>query len=196
MQCSIIIAKELISTPLGLMISGFIGNELCLLKFIHNKNIKKISISSNNIHKYIPPTLIKTHKIHVQNLEKWPFFLNLTHQIKEYFEGKRKKFEINFTLIGTAFQKKVWNTLSNLDYGKVISYKELAIKLGDIKLCRAVAQANANNKLAIIIPCHRVINSNGKLGGYSAGIWRKQKLLELEMKNITINGGGFLPQSF
>jgi methylated-DNA-[protein]-cysteine S-methyltransferase len=107
---------------------------------------------------------------------------NVFKQLKEYFNWERKEFDIPLDLRGTDFQKEVWKELRNIPYGKTISYKELAIKMGGETKSRAVGQANALNPAPIIIPCHRVINADGKLGGYSCGLDVKEKLLELEGK--------------
>lgn len=102
------------------------------------------------------------------------------HQLTEYFEGRRKEFTLTLQLEGTEFQKKVWNELLNIPYGKTLSYLELSKKLGDVKAIRAVASANGKNPLWIIVPCHRVIGSNGDLIGYAGGLHRKKWLLEHE----------------
>lgn len=104
-------------------------------------------------------------------------------QLEEYFDGERKAFDIPIKLMGTEFQKKVWNELLKIPYGKTVSYKDIAIKIGKPKACRAVGMANHNNPILIIIPCHRVINENNKLGGYALGLDLKRKLLELEKEN-------------
>ncbi len=104
-------------------------------------------------------------------------------QLEEYFDGRRKEFEIPLKLIGTEFQKKVWNELLKIPYGETVSYKDIAIKIGNPKACRAVGMANHNNPILIIVPCHRVINENKKLGGYALGLDLKRRLLELEKEN-------------
>lgn len=101
-------------------------------------------------------------------------------QLHEYFDSKRKGFDIKLNPEGTAFQKKVWNQLLEIPYGKTISYLDLSKQLGDVKAIRAVANANAKNPIWIIIPCHRVIGSDGSLTGYAGGLNRKQWLLEHE----------------
>ena len=101
-------------------------------------------------------------------------------QLQEYFDGKRKDFDIKLNPEGTDFQKKVWNQLLEIPYGKTLSYLELSKQLGDVKAIRAVANANAKNPIWIIIPCHRVIGSDGSLTGYAGGLNRKQWLLEHE----------------
>lgn len=101
-------------------------------------------------------------------------------EISEYLEGSRKVFTLKYRLGGTAFQKRVWQELCNIPYGEVISYQELATRIGNEKASRAVGSANHRNPLPIIIPCHRVIGKNNKLVGYAGGIDIKAKLLEIE----------------
>ena len=101
-------------------------------------------------------------------------------QLNEYFEGTRKAFNIKLNANGTDFQKRVWNQLEETPYGKTTSYLELSKQLGDVKAIRAVANANGKNPLWIIVPCHRVIGSNGSLTGYAGGLHRKKWLLEHE----------------
>jgi methylated-DNA-[protein]-cysteine S-methyltransferase len=101
-------------------------------------------------------------------------------QIREYFDGKRTQFDVKLNPVGTEFQKKVWDELLQIPFGKTISYLELSKKLGDPKAIRAVAAANGKNPLWIIIPCHRVIGTDGSLTGYAGGLWRKKWLLEHE----------------
>lgn len=101
-------------------------------------------------------------------------------QLDEYFKGNRKSFNLRFEIHGTDFQKKVWNTLLEIPYGKTISYMELAEKIGYKKAIRAVGNANGKNKINIFIPCHRVIGSNENLRGYSGGLSRKKWLLDHE----------------
>lgn len=106
-------------------------------------------------------------------------------QLDGYFKGKRKTFSLPLLLIGTEFQKKVWNMLSKIPYGEIISYKSLAQSIGHSKAYRAVGTANAKNNFPIIIPCHRVISANGRLGGYALGLDVKIKLLGLEKVPLT-----------
>ncbi|MCB0383066.1 MAG: methylated-DNA--[protein]-cysteine S-methyltransferase [Psychroserpens sp.] len=101
-------------------------------------------------------------------------------QLQEYFKGSRTEFDLSLNPQGTDFQKRVWNQLQQIPYGKTVSYLELSKHLGDIKAIRAVANANGKNPLWIIIPCHRVIGSDGSLTGYAGGLYRKQWLLEHE----------------
>lgn len=102
------------------------------------------------------------------------------YQFKEYFEGSRKEFDLKLNPSGTDFQKKVWDALLEIPFGKTISYLELSKRLGDVKAIRAVASANGKNPLWIVVPCHRVIGTNGDLTGYAGGLHRKKWLLEHE----------------
>ncbi|MGB5819964.1 MAG: methylated-DNA--[protein]-cysteine S-methyltransferase [Saonia sp.] len=102
------------------------------------------------------------------------------YQLQEYFEGQRQGFSLVINPQGTDFQKKVWTALQDIPYGKTVSYLELSKKLGDVKAIRAVAAANGKNPLWIVVPCHRVIGSDGSLVGYAGGLGRKKWLLEHE----------------
>lgn len=101
-------------------------------------------------------------------------------QLNDYFNGNRTDFDLKLNPKGTEFQQKVWQELLQIPYGKTTSYLELSKKLGDVKAIRAVASANGKNPLWIVVPCHRVIGSDGSLTGYAGGLWRKQWLLEHE----------------
>lgn len=105
-------------------------------------------------------------------------------QLNDYFNGKRKSFNLELDVEGTEFQKKVWNELLKIPFGKTVSYNDIAKKLGDKEAVRAVGHANGKNPIAIIIPCHRVIGSDGKLVGYAGGLWRKKWLLNFENKDV------------
>lgn len=101
-------------------------------------------------------------------------------QLNEYFEGKRTHFTFKLNPQGTEFQQKVWKGLLEIPFGKTMTYMELSKKLGDVKAIRAVASANGKNPLWIVVPCHRVIGTDGSLTGYAGGLWRKKWLLEHE----------------
>lgn len=101
-------------------------------------------------------------------------------QLQDYFNGKRHDFNFKINPKGTEFQRKVWNELLNIPFGKTLSYLDLSKKLGDVKAIRAVASANGKNPLWIVVPCHRVIGTDGSLTGYAGGLWRKKWLLEHE----------------
>ncbi len=105
-------------------------------------------------------------------------------QLEEYFSGIRKEFGLKLNPEGTEFQKKVWNELLNVPFGKTNSYLDLSKKLGDANAVRAVGNANGSNPISIIIPCHRIIGNNGKLVGYGGGLWRKEWLINHEKEII------------
>jgi methylated-DNA-[protein]-cysteine S-methyltransferase len=109
-----------------------------------------------------------------------PLLDQTRRELAEYFAGARRRFEVPLSFPGTPFQERVWTVLCTIGYGERISYLEESRRVGDEKAIRAVAQANGQNPIAILVPCHRVINSDGKLGGYGGGLLRKQFLLDLE----------------
>ncbi|HTQ28295.1 MAG TPA: methylated-DNA--[protein]-cysteine S-methyltransferase [Puia sp.] len=111
-----------------------------------------------------------------------PILIQCVEQLIQYFHGERRVFEFPVHQDGTDFQKKVWDELIGIPYGKTISYLELSRRLGDPKAIRAAASANGKNNIAIVVPCHRVIGSKNDLVGYGGGIWRKKWLLEHEAK--------------
>ena len=139
---------------------------------VSNNGIREILIN----HKSNSDDLARTTRIPCDD----PKVVIVFKQLKEYFIRQRKMFDLPSEIIGTDFQKKVWDELKKIPYGETISYGELANRLGDKNLMRAVAAANGANPIPIIIPCHRVIGADGSLTGYGGGLDVKQKLLELE----------------
>ncbi|SMD34944.1 AraC family transcriptional regulator, regulatory protein of adaptative response / methylated-DNA-[protein]-cysteine methyltransferase [Reichenbachiella faecimaris] len=166
-----VISVTRIPTPLGPMIAGATDNGICLLEFTDRRMIET---QVERLRKYLKAELIPGQS---------PFFETLTLELNQYFEGKLQQFTVPLETPGTEFQQKVWKVLQDIPYGKTRSYKEQAIAINNLKAIRAVATANGDNRIAIIIPCHRVIGSDGSMTGYGGGVWRKQKLLELERKN-------------
>lgn len=144
-----------INSPLG--ITKIVGDEI---------GIAVISVSevgANEISETIPEVL-----------------QDAVSQLQEYFEGKRTDFDLKLNPKGTEFQQKVWKSLLEIPYGKTVSYMDQTKKLGDVKAIRAVASANGKNPLWIVVPCHRVIGTNGSLTGYAGGLSRKKWLIEHE----------------
>lgn len=113
-----------------------------------------------------------------------PLLMTAFRQLNEYFEGERRAFDLPLSLAGTPFQLSVWKALQTIPYGETRSYRDIAIQVGNPKAFRAVGSANHHNPIAIIIPCHRVIASDGSLGGFGGGLPVKTFLLELEQKNL------------
>lgn len=118
------------------------------------------------------------------NIEETDLIKECFNQLKEYFEGNRRAFDLPLETRGTEFQKKVWDELLKIPYGETKSYKDIAIAIGNEKACRAIGMANNKNHIPIIIPCHRVIGSNGKLVGYAGGLNVKEKLLNIENLDV------------
>lgn len=143
----------------------FINSPLGITKIVGDENgISEISVTSEG-------AISETIPIELQEA---------VSQLGDYFDGKRKDFNFKLNPKGTDFQQKVWQELLHIPFGKTISYLDLSKKLGDVKAIRAVASANGKNPLWIIIPCHRVIGTDGSLTGYAGGLWRKKWLLEHE----------------
>lgn len=163
-----VIDLKRIETPLGTMIACADENGICMLEF---SDRKALPTELKEISKHFNANIVQGENPHFNTLEK---------ELSEYFEGNRKEFTVSLSPVGTEFQKNVWEVLRKIPYGTTRSYQDQAKILGNPKAVRAVANANGLNKISIIIPCHRVIGSDGKLTGYGGGIWRKQKLLELE----------------
>lgn len=115
-------------------------------------------------------------------MPKHPLIVRTKKELKEYFAGKRRKFTVPLAAEGTVFQKKAWSVLRKISYGKTMSYSEQAGRLGKQSAVRAVGSANGKNPIPIIVPCHRVVTKDGKLGGYAGGLSIKMKLLALEQR--------------
>jgi len=165
---------EYYKSPFGELILGAFENKLCICDWRHRK-------MRNSIDKSLKTSL---NADFIE--EKTSVVENTISQLDEYFNGKRKEFKIPLILIGSDFQKRVWNELLQIPYGKTESYHGLSKKLGDEKAIRAVAAANGANQISIIVPCHRIVGRNGKLVGYAGGLPVKMKLLNIE--NAIING--------
>ncbi|WP_311195388.1 methylated-DNA--[protein]-cysteine S-methyltransferase [Kaistella sp. 97-N-M2] len=163
-----IIDLKRIETPVGTMYAAAIEEGICMLEFTDRKMLET---EFKDLAKSLNATIVLGENPHFQTLEK---------ELSEYFIGERTRFSVPLSPVGTAFQKSVWKALMEIPYGETWTYRKQSEFLGDAKKVRAVANANGMNKISIIIPCHRVIGSNGTLTGYGGGIWRKQKLLELE----------------
>jgi len=155
-------------SPYGELILGSFENELCLCDWKYRK--QRDLIDSRIL------TGLKAQFITFETN-----IIQLTmQQLDEYFAGKRQIFEIPLFFVGSKFQKSVWQTLMEIPYGETHTYLTLSKELGNEKAIRAVANANGANAISIIVPCHRIIGSNGSLVGYAGGLNTKKKLLELE----------------
>ncbi len=151
-------------SPLGIIIAAANNMGIILVSF----NDSELKAESINAH---------SENIAINHLEM------LRIQLKEYFSGKRKVFELALQPTGTSFQQKVWSELQNIPFGETRSYQQQTNRMGNPKAIRAVASANGKNPIAIVIPCHRIIGSDGSLTGYAGGLWRKKWLLDHEAKH-------------
>lgn len=154
-----------IDSPVGVLCAGASAEALHLLEFteatsaVHSAESAPASIEDPSATRILEQT---------------------RRELAEYFAGTRQAFEVPLRFAGTPFQERVWTVLRGITYGERLSYLEESRRVGDVKAIRAVAQANGQNPLAIVIPCHRVINASGQLGGFGGGLLRKQYLLDLE----------------
>ena len=155
-------------TPLGAMVAVAGDDGLHLLEFADRRMLETQlgRLRRRSAVAFVPGT--------------HPVLDQTAHELDEYFDRKRRRFEVKLAAEGTPFQMMVWKELRRIPYGKTLSYAELARAIGQPAAVRAVAHANGDNPIAILTPCHRVIGSDGKLTGYGGGLWRKQRLLELE----------------
>ncbi len=160
-----------ILTPLGPMLAASVGSGICLLEFTDRRMLETELM---DLQKRFKASIITAESGHI---------IQLRQELNEYFDGKRQQFTLPLELVGTDFQQNVWKQLLNIPYGETRSYTQQAKSMGNPKSVRAVAAANGANKIAIVIPCHRVIGSDGSLTGYAGGLPRKQHLLELEARN-------------
>jgi AraC family transcriptional regulator of adaptative response/methylated-DNA-[protein]-cysteine methyltransferase len=165
------ILVERLLTPLGPMIAATTGRGICMFEFADRRMLETQFERMRRIFRC--PFALGSH----------PFLEQLKSEVKEYFDGTRKAFRLPLDLQGTPFQSKVWNRLLEIAYGKTMSYEALARSIGSHNGQRAVGRANGDNRVAIIVPCHRVIRSDGELCGYGGGLWRKQWLLDHERQS-------------
>lgn len=163
-------------TPLGPMIAIANEEELYLLEFVDRRGLEK---EIEALRRKAKTAIIPGHSRPIKSIEK---------ELELYFKGTLTEFKTPLFLLGSAFQKGVWEELIKIPPGETHSYSELAHAIGKPTACRAVARANGANQIAIVIPCHRVINTNGELGGYGGGLTRKQWLIKHE-KKISLKRG-------
>lgn len=154
-------------SPLGPLVAGATDEGVCLLEFSDRRMLEG---QLETLRRRVGPVLPGTH----------PLLDQLQSELAEYFAGSRQDFAVPLSYPGTPFQVKVWNALREIPYGETRSYETLAWSVGTPRAHRAVGHANGQNRIAIIIPCHRVVRKDGTLGGYGGGKWRKQLLLDLE----------------
>jgi len=162
------LVQSQIATPLGLMVAIANKDALYLLEFVDGRGVDR---EIERLQQQTKSTIIHGTTAPLVSIEQ---------ELQAWFDGTLKVFKTPWLLMGSPFQQEVWNALCHIPYGETRSYLEQAMSIGRPSACRAVANANGANQLAIIIPCHRIINSNGALGGYGGGIARKQWLIKHE----------------
>lgn len=157
-----------LESPVGPLIAGANSQGVCLVEFTDRRMLEA---QFNTLKKLFSCAIVPGENAHLIQLKK---------ELQAYFAGGLKQFSVSLVYPGTPFQVRVWNELLCIPYGETRSYEDLARRVGSPDGQRAVGRANGTNRIAIVIPCHRVVNKDGKLGGYGGGLWRKQYLLDLE----------------
>jgi AraC family transcriptional regulator of adaptative response/methylated-DNA-[protein]-cysteine methyltransferase len=157
-----------LDTPMGPMIAGATDGGICLLDFTDRRMLEhQFAMLKRRFKAGLAPG-------------RHPHLTTLRRELGEYFAGKRQAFDVPIEMRGTPFQMSVWRELREIPYGKTRSYEDMARRVGSPAAVRAVGTANGLNTISIVVPCHRVVNKNGELGGYGGGLWRKRRLLHLE----------------
>ncbi len=160
------------STKLGKMVAAATDKGICFLDFVSSP---KAQLKLTRLKK----------EFSANSFSRADFFLSrLQEEVGEYFAGQRREFTLPLHLLGTDFQKSVWKILQKIPYGETWSYRKEAEAFGNVKAVRAVARANGENKIALLVPCHRVIGADGSLTGYAGGLVRKKYLIALEKRSI------------
>ena len=169
-----VVSSTRIPTPLGPMVAAAANGKLCILEF-GDRPMLETQLKRTE-RDFRAPIVAGDD----------PLFATVAAQLDEYFRGERRQFDLPIAEFGSEFQRRVWRVLSEIPYGETRGYAEQAASLGRPEAVRAVARANGDNRIAIVIPCHRVIGSDGSLTGYGGGLWRKQFLLNLERKEALV----------
>jgi AraC family transcriptional regulator, regulatory protein of adaptative response / methylated-DNA-[protein]-cysteine methyltransferase len=157
-----------LDSPLGPLLAAAREEGIVLLEFTERRLLEA---QFDSLRKHFKVSLVPGEHHHLRQLKT---------ELGEYFRGARTRFTLPLAYPGSEFQRAVWTALLDIPYGQTCSYDDLARAVGRPGACRAVGTTNGKNRIAILIPCHRVVNKNGRLGGYGGGLWRKQRLLEIE----------------
>lgn len=173
---STVINFEILETPLGKMLACATDKGLCMLEFIDRR---AFVTELKDLKRMLRATIEHGTNKHLKQTEK---------ELDEYFQKKRKKFDVALVTPGTDFQNAVWKKLLDIPYGETRSYKQQSIAVGNLGAIRAVGTANGANRISIIVPCHRVIGEDGNLTGYGGGLKRKRWLLDFESGNLSLFG--------
>jgi AraC family transcriptional regulator of adaptative response/methylated-DNA-[protein]-cysteine methyltransferase len=169
MNTEVVVCRNLWS-PVGDMIAGASARGVCFLEWHSRGGVEKIR---QRVEKRYRLSVVEGNNAHLDHLER---------ELGDYFEGSLARFSVALDIQGTDFEQKVWSELQKIPYGQTRSYADIAGAVGQPRAFRACGRANGANYISIVIPCHRVIESSGKLRGYGGGLWRKKYLLELEAR--------------
>lgn len=178
------VLQRIISTPIADLVVQADEDGLLLVEFQDTDRVERFGVQADPEPPLPPRGQAQSHPAALIRIQR--HLDQFQAEITAYFDGDLTEFNTPIHLRGTPFQNAVWSELLRIPYGHTNSYEALARKLGDEKRTRAVGQANGRNCLAIIVPCHRVIRADGNLGGYGGGLWRKQRLLELESGTLRL----------
>ena len=170
-----------IASPVGPLVAGATSEGICLLEF---SDRRMLEAQLKTLRKRLGAPLVPGRNRWLERLRK---------QLDEYFAGRRTNFDLPLVIRGTPFQEQVWRTLLTIPYGETWSYRDVAARIGQAGATRAVGTANGMNRIAIVIPCHRVVNADGRMGGYGGGVWRQQVLLDLERGQRGLEMSGMTP---
>ncbi|BAS26250.1 cysteine methyltransferase [Limnochorda pilosa] len=160
-------------TPLGPMVAGATAQGLCLLEFGSEHEVEE---QAGRVQQLFGAPPVEGPNPHLETLQE---------ELARYFAGQLREFSLPLVYSGTPFQRQVWDQLRRIPYGETRSYEDIAIAVRNPKAVRAVGRANGLNPIAIVIPCHRVVNKSGRLGGYGGGLGRKEYLLRLERSTLS-----------
>lgn len=161
-----------IDSPLGPLVTVANSDGVCLLEF---SEPERVEAQMATIHRWFNSRTVPGESSHLDRLRD---------ELAAYFDGTLKEFTVPVVTPGTPFQERVWSELRRIPYGETRSYEDVARAVGITNAHRAVGRANGSNRVAIVVPCHRVVNKNGQLGGYGGQLWRKQALLRLEQPSL------------
>lgn len=178
-QADIVVVTRM-NTPIGTFIAGAVEAGICLFEFADRRSVElQVSTIQDQLKR---PVLPGEHR----------YLTQLAKEVAEYFAHRRTRFDVPLSLHGTEFQKRVWSALLEIPYGRVCSYQALAKAIQHPTATRAVGRANGQNRIALLIPCHRVIGADGSLTGYGGGLWRKQLLLDHEQRGVQHAAGSIV----
>jgi AraC family transcriptional regulator of adaptative response/methylated-DNA-[protein]-cysteine methyltransferase len=159
-----------LGSPLGPLVAGATAEGVCLLEFTDERRHER---QLETVARRFGAAVVPGSSPHLDRLRS---------ELEEYFAARRRTFTVPLRVAGTEFEERVWAELRRIAYGETRSYEDLALAVGRPGAQRAVGTANGRNRISIVIPCHRVVNKSGRLGGYGGGLWRKQALLDLESR--------------